>query len=101
MAEEKKEATEKKKEVKDKKEPEAKIYTIPLGDAFNVPRKKRVKKALHVLRKYFKKHLRTDSVRISKSLNEALWMRGIEKPPRRIKVKVTEEEGVYTAEALE
>ena len=101
MAEEKKETKEKKKGVKEKKEPEVKVYTIPLREAFLIPRKKRVKKALVIVRKYLTQHLKSESVKISKALNEALWVRGIEKPPRKIRVKVSEEEGIYTADVVE
>ncbi|MFH1789354.1 MAG: 50S ribosomal protein L31e [Candidatus Altiarchaeota archaeon] len=89
-----------KKKTEEKKEPEAKVYTIPLRDAFNFPRKKRTEKAVKIVAAYLKRHLKSVNVKLSAKLNEALWARGIEKPPRKIRVKVTEEEGVYTADVL-
>ena len=100
-----KEAKEPKKEKEQKVKPqpkkEEKVYTIPLKDAIYVPRKKRLKKALVTMKAYFKQHLKSEDVKISAKLNDALWARGIEKPPKRIKVKVTEEEGLFTADLVE
>lgn len=91
--------TKKEKEVPKEKPP--KVYTIPLRDAFSAPKKKRASKAVLVIKKYLKRHVKSDDVKISAKLNEALWSRGIEKPPRSIKVKVAEEEGVLTADTVE
>lgn len=90
-----------KKKIEEKKEEEAKIYTIPLRDAFSAPRKKRTRKAVKIVSAYLKRHLKTEDVKISGKLNETLWVRGIEKPPRKIRVKVTGEDGIYTADTIE
>lgn len=89
-----------KKKTEEKKE-EAKIYTIPLRDAFSAPRKKRTRKAVKIVSAYLKRHLKTEDVKISGKLNETLWVRGIEKPPRKIRVKVSDIDGVLTADTLE
>ncbi len=73
------------------------VYTIPLRDTFGSPRTKRTKKAVNVVKKYLKKHTKVDDVKIDSSLNEFLWERGIRKPPRRVKVKVVEEDAGVVA----
>ncbi|OYT27364.1 MAG: 50S ribosomal protein L31e [Candidatus Altiarchaeales archaeon ex4484_96] len=69
------------------------LYTIPLRDAFNAPKTKRTKKAVKVVKDYLKKHTKVDDVKLDTKLNELLWEKGIRKPPRRVKVKVVEEDG--------
>ena len=64
------------------------IYTIPLRKAYYVPRKKRANKAIRIIREFVKRHLHVDDVIISAEVNEYVWSRNIEKPPRKIKVIV-------------
>jgi large subunit ribosomal protein L31e len=78
---------------------EVAIFTIPLGDLWKESRWRRTPKALRILKSFILRHLKMEpeSLRISQDLNKILWMRGIEKPPRRIRVRVMrDKEGVYT-----
>ncbi|MCD6434370.1 MAG: 60S ribosomal protein L31 [Candidatus Diapherotrites archaeon] len=63
-------------------------YIVPLKKAYNAPRSKRAKKAKNLLKKFIVKHFRTKNIKISPKLNEIIFARGIEKPPRKIAVKV-------------
>jgi len=64
-------------------------YIIPLRDAYRAPRKKRAKVAISLIRDFVRQHLRYDGeVKISNDLNEYIWRRSIEKPPRRVAVTV-------------
>jgi large subunit ribosomal protein L31e len=71
-------------------EQEEKVLTIPLGKCWDLPRTKRVPGAIKVIRRFVKRHMkaREEDVWIDPRVNEYLWSRGIQKPPRRIKVKV-------------
>jgi large subunit ribosomal protein L31e len=45
------------------------------------------------------KHMKIDddSIKITNEVNEKIWARGIQKPPRKIKVRVTKDsEGIVT-----
>jgi len=53
-----------------------------------VPRPKRANKAIRLIREYVSRHLRVSNVKISNRVNEEVWKRNREKPPRRIKVKI-------------
>jgi len=86
---------------------EEKFYTIPLQRAWISPRKKRAPRAMRILKSFVMKHmkLRTEAegeeeaerLVISDEVNERLWGRGIEKPPRKIRVRaVKDKEGVVT-----
>lgn len=75
------------------------IYTVPLGDAFRVPRNKRVPKAVKLLREFIARHMKADGEKIviSEALNKQLWGRSIQKPPRRVKVRLIKEDGTIRA----
>jgi len=76
-------------------------YTIPLREVFDAPVPRRANKAVKVIRKYLEKHMKTDDVRLDASLNEALWERGREKPPRKVKVKAVKEDDKVVASLVE
>jgi len=75
------------------------IYTVPLGEAFEVPRKKRVPKAVKLLKEFIARHMKAEDERIviSEALNKQLWGRSIQKPPRRVKVRLIKEDGTIKA----
>jgi large subunit ribosomal protein L31e len=65
------------------------IYIIPLAKARRGPRNKRAKKAIRYLREFMERHFKPESLVISQEVNEAIWSRGIQKPPRKIKIRAT------------
>lgn len=76
---------------------EERVYTIPLRRAWVVPCTKRTPKAVKLVRNFILRHMKAESIVISNDLNEELWSRGIQKPPRRIRVKAEKDkEGVVT-----
>ncbi len=91
---------------------EEKFYTIPLGKAWISPRKKRAPKAMRIVRGFVEKHMKirtevegeeeAEFLVISNEVNEKIWSRGIEKPPRKIRVRaVKDKEGVITVHLAE
>ncbi len=70
------------------------VYTINLRRTREVSRTKRAPYAVRLIRKFVARHMKVDlsQVKISNEVNEAIWARSIEKPPRRIKVKVVKYE---------
>jgi large subunit ribosomal protein L31e len=108
---------EEEREVEKKKEleeeiVEEKFYTIPLRMAWISQRKKRAPKAMRIIRSFVKKHMkiRTEAegeeeaefLVISNEVNEKIWSRGIEKPPRKIRVRAAKDkEGVITVHLAE
>jgi len=70
--------------------------TIPLRDAYRAPRKKRAKVAVRLVREWVARHFHIKGdVKVGNRLNELIWSRSIEKPPRRVtvNVRVSVEEG--------
>jgi large subunit ribosomal protein L31e len=75
------------------------IYTIPLGEAYEASRNKRVPRAVKMLRAFISRHMKADGERIllSGALNTFLWTRSIQKPPRRVKVRLVKDDGAIRA----
>jgi len=93
---------------------EERIYTIPLGKAWIAPPNRRTPRAMRMIRSFVTKHMKLEvrgkeeeeeepkRLIVSNEVNERVWSRGIEKPPRKIRVRVAKDkEGnvtVYLAE---
>lgn len=78
------------------------IYTVPLGRAWIVPRRRRAEKAVSVLKAFVERHMKPSSVIIDTEVNEFIWKQGIQNPPRRIRVRLTkDEEGTVTVNLAE
>jgi large subunit ribosomal protein L31e len=90
---------------------EEKFYTIPLRRAWIMPPRKRAPRAIRIIKSFVEKHMKIgvkkeeeeteeekeERLIISSELNERIWLRGIEKPPRKIKVRVVKDsEGIVT-----
>jgi large subunit ribosomal protein L31e len=77
------------------------IYTIPLRAVKKAPRWKRSNRAIAVIRDYLKQHTKYEDIVLDASINEKIWERGSEKPPSKIRVRITEEEDIIKAELVE
>jgi large subunit ribosomal protein L31e len=64
------------------------LYVIPLRDAYETSRTGKAKKAINLIKKFAQRHMKGGEVRISNGVNELIWSRGAEKPPRRITVLI-------------
>ncbi len=83
---------------------EERIYTVPLGRAWIAPRQKHSPKAVRLLRGFITRHMKVgqDSVKITNEVNERIWSRGIEKPPREVRIRATKDtEGIVTVRLAE
>jgi large subunit ribosomal protein L31e len=105
----------KKKKEEEEEIVEEKIYTIPLGKVLVRPPKKRAPRAIQMIRAFVTKHMKLDipveaeeekgelpKLAISNDVNEKIWGKGIEKPPRKIRVRAAKDKDgnvtVYLAE---
>jgi large subunit ribosomal protein L31e len=102
-----------KKKKKDEQIVEERFYTIPLSRALVRPPKKRAPRAIQLIKEFVNRHMKIaikvteeeeelPQLIISKEVNEKVWDRGIEKPPRKIKTRITKDKDgnvtVYLAE---
>ncbi len=77
-------------------EEEEHIFIIPLRVTKKVPRTKRSPRAIKAIKDYIVKHMRVkeEDVWVDPMVNEAIWKRGIQSPPRKLRVKALKlEEG--------
>ena len=75
---------------------ETKEMTIPLRAAWNVPRTNRAKRAMAEVKNHVAQHMKKtedEDIWIDESVNHAIWSRGMQHPPRKIRVIRTREEG--------
>jgi large subunit ribosomal protein L31e len=94
---------------------EERTYTIPLQRALVRPPKKRAPRAMQLIKAFITKHMKLavtvseeeeeeelPQLVISKEVNEKIWDKGIEKPPRKIRVRAAKDKDgnvtVYLAE---
>lgn len=68
------------------------IIIVPLKIATGkAPKQQRANMSVKFIRKFIEQHTKATDVRISNNLNSALWEHSRERPPRKIKVKVSVE----------
>lgn len=86
---------------------EERIYTIPLKRAWLVPSKKRASKAIRLIKSFIQRHmkvgLRSEAgeeeffeeekarIIVSNELNEYIWRRGVERPPRKVRIRAVKD----------
>lgn len=75
------------------------VFTVPLTVTRQVPRTKRAPRAIKEIKEYVLKHMADKSsdedeektakndVWVDYKLNELIWAKGIENPPRKVRVK--------------
>jgi len=94
----------KKKEEEEEEFVEERVYTIPLGRALVRPPKKRAPRAMQLIKTFITKHMKMDlrpdveeekgempRLIITNDVNEKVWNRSIEKPPRKIRVRAAKD----------
>ena len=68
-------------------------YNIPLRKGFSkVSIFKKTNRAVSEVKKFISKHMKSDNVKIGKTLNEELWAKGIKNPPHHVKVTVVKDD---------
>ena len=70
-------------------------YTISFYPRMNtIPRSKRAQKAMTILREFIVKHMKVkdEEIWISQEVNEEIFSRGMEKPPRKISIRAEKED---------
>ncbi len=75
------------------------IYTIPLTVTRQVPKTKRAPRAIKEIKDFVNQHMAEEApdedkekgekkgVWVDRKVNEVIWARGIERPPRKVRVK--------------
>lgn len=66
---------------------EERFIVLNARKAWITPRKKRSARVLRMLRERVKRVMKVEDVKISGEVNEAIWSKGAEKPPRKLEVR--------------
>lgn len=79
------------------------VFTIPFIKTKRTPRTKKAKRAITEVKEYISRHMKVekDKVWIDTLLNEKIWERGIQKPPKRLRVKAVKFEDLVEVSLLE
>lgn len=81
-------------------------YVVPLRRFYqHVPRYKKSPKAIKTLKEFLARHMKIydrdlRKIKLDRYVNEAIWARGIKKPPLKIKVKAIKEGDVVKVELV-
>ena len=79
---------------------EEKVFNIPLRGTHDKQRRRRASNAIKIIRDFLIKNTKTANIKIGKSINDVLWKKGIQNPPRKIRIHIIKEEDVIYAELL-
>ncbi len=84
---------------------EERIYTIPLRRALIMPPNKRAPKAMKLIKAFVQKHMKVGEepleegeeeeggrIIVKNEVNQRIWSRGIEKPPRKVRIRAAKDE---------
>ncbi|MGY5871612.1 MAG: 50S ribosomal protein L31e [Candidatus Thorarchaeota archaeon] len=66
------------------------IYTVPLRKAYwTGSRLRRANRSVRILREFVERHMKPEELLIQPEVNEQIWARGMQKPPRRVRIRAT------------
>jgi large subunit ribosomal protein L31e len=66
------------------------IYTVPLRKAYwTGSRLRRANRSVRILKEFVERHMKPEELLIQPEVNEQIWSRGMQKPPRRVRIRAT------------
>ncbi|MDD9826613.1 MAG: 50S ribosomal protein L31e [Thaumarchaeota archaeon] len=68
------------------------VYTIPLGKVLLSPDNRRSMRAINMIREFARKHMKVQEIKIDQALSHEIWARGIRRPPRKVRVRMSKTE---------
>lgn len=71
------------------------VYTINLGKVWLSPNNQRSKRAINMIKEFATRHMKSEQIKIDQDLSQAVWKRGIRRPPRKIRVKMAKTDDGY------
>ena len=71
------------------------VYTINLGKVLLSPDNQRAKRAINMIKEFARRHMKTEEVKLEEDVSHLVWSRGIRRPPRKIRVRMTKTDEGY------
>jgi len=80
------------------------IYTVPFRRVYWArSRRNRANREVKALREFVRRHMKPEGLLIQPEVNERIWARGIQRPPRKLRIRATKNSDnqvkIYLAEA--
>ncbi len=74
------------------------IYVVNLRKVYRTDRYKRLARAVKAVKEFVRRYTKANKVIVDRSINEYIFSRAYDKPPRRVAIKITKvDEGVVKA----
>ena len=65
------------------------VYTINLGKVKLSQSQHRAVRAINMIREFARHHMKVEEIKIEEELAHQIWARGVRRPPRKIRVRMT------------
>ena len=71
------------------------VYTINLGKVKLSQSQHRAVRAINMIREFARHHMKVEEIKIEEELAHQIWARGVRRPPRKIRVRMTKTDDGY------
>ncbi|MEK0353494.1 MAG: 50S ribosomal protein L31e [Nitrosopumilus sp.] len=71
------------------------VYTINLGKVLLSQPQHRAVRAINMIREFARHHMKVEEIKIEEELAHQVWARGVRRPPRKIRVRMTKTDDGY------
>jgi len=65
------------------------VYTIPLGKVKLSQSQHRAVRAINMIKEFARHHMKVENIKIEEDLAKQIWARGVRRPPRKIRVRMS------------
>jgi large subunit ribosomal protein L31e len=71
------------------------VYTINLGKVKLSQSQHRAVRAINMIKEFARHHMKVEEIKIEEELAHQVWARGVRRPPRKIRVRMTKTDDGY------
>ncbi len=71
------------------------VYTINLGKVLLSQSQHRAVRAINMIKEFARHHMKVEEIKIEEELAHQIWARGVRRPPRKIRVRMSKTDEGY------
>ncbi|MGI9567250.1 MAG: 50S ribosomal protein L31e [Nitrosopumilus sp.] len=71
------------------------VYTINLGKVLLSQSQHRAVRAINMIKEFARHHMKVEDIKIEEDLAHKIWARGVRRPPRKIRVRMSKTDEGY------
>jgi large subunit ribosomal protein L31e len=71
------------------------VYTINLGKVLLSQSQHRAVRAINMIKEFARHHMKVEDIKIEEDLAHQIWARGIRRPPRKVRVRMSKTDEGY------